>query len=163
MIVSSQYVWSEDDFLNGERWRLAFKPGTNLILNSNFFFQNPTFHLRFMFWLVIAFYSACYFSFTSSVIRQKGESQNGCFKKTKQAKFSRACVRIRGVSYVSFSENFVGLLFLKTPVLRFTLLPYYRRLIWSHKPSPFHLSLFCKKRAFKFQIYWSLTMCYMSI
>ena len=25
----------------------------------------------------------------SSVIRQKGKSQNGCFKKTKQAKFSK--------------------------------------------------------------------------
>ena len=25
----------------------------------------------------------------SSVIRQKGESQNGCFKKTKDAKFSK--------------------------------------------------------------------------
>ena len=115
VIVSSQYVWSEDDFLNGERWRLAFKPGTNLILNSNFFFQNPTFHLRFMFWLVIAFYSAWYFSVTSSVIWQKGESQNGCFKKTKQAKFSRACVRIRGWGMLVFQKILFACFFLKYP------------------------------------------------
>ena len=44
----------------------------------------------------------------SSVIRQKGESQNGCFKKTK---------------YVKFSEKRT---FLETPVLRFAFLPYCR-------------------------------------
>ena len=34
------------------------------------------------------FYSLSYWSFNSSVTRQKGESQNGCFKKTKHATFS---------------------------------------------------------------------------
>ena len=37
----------------------------------------------------------------SSVIRQKGESQNGCFKKTKHAKFSekRTFLTIKGDAY----------------------------------------------------------------
>ena len=48
----------------------------------------------------------------SSVIRQKGESQNGCFKKTKHAKFSEKC---------SFFGKFGVLCFLETPVLRFAL------------------------------------------
>ena len=59
----------------------------------------------------------------SSVIRQKGESQNGCFKKTKHVKFSEKrtfltpwLAHVRGV-----------LCFLGTPVLRLALLPYYRR------------------------------------
>ena len=34
-------------------------------------------------------FSVCYISSTSSVIRQKGESQNGGNKKTKHPKFSR--------------------------------------------------------------------------
>ena len=59
-------------------------------------------------------YLQCYFS---SVIRQKGESQNGCFKKTKHAKFSEKR---------TFFGKFGVLCFLETPVLRFALLPYYR-------------------------------------
>ena len=55
-------------------------------------------------------YLQCSFS---SVIRQKGESQNGCFKKTKHAK----CL---------FFGKFGVLCFLEKPVLRFALLPYYR-------------------------------------
>ena len=54
-------------------------------------------------------------SLSSSVIRQKGESQNGCYKKTKHAKFSetnisyslihtRACT-YQGVRKVRLSEN----------------------------------------------------------
>ena len=47
---------------------------------------------------------------SSSVIRQKGKSQNGCFKKTK---------------HVKFSEKIDVLCFLETPVMRFALLPYH--------------------------------------
>ena len=53
---------------------------------------------------------------STSVIRQKVESQNGCFKKTKHTKFSEK--RIFGV-----------LCFLETPVLRFSLLRYYRQVV----------------------------------
>ena len=78
-----------------------------------------------------------YRSDTSSVIRKKGESQNGCFKKTKHVKFSgkrtfltpwyaHVRVRIRGKK-CSFFWKFDVFCFLETPVLRFALLPYYRR------------------------------------
>ena len=82
------------------------------------------------------------FLVTSSVIRQKGESQNGCFKKTKHAKFSaktnifyplirtRTCAyAYQGIKNVHFCGKFGVLCFLETPGLRFALLPYYRRLI----------------------------------
>ena len=55
---------------------------------------------------------------SSSVIRQKGESQNGCYKKTKHDKFSEK---------QTFLTPFGVLWFLLTRVLRFALLPYYRR------------------------------------
>ena len=58
-----------------------------------------------------------------SIIRQKGEYQNGCYKKTKHAKFP-----YQGVKKCSFFGKFGVLCFLETPVLRFVLLPYYRRL-----------------------------------
>ena len=45
---------------------------------------------------------------------QKGESQNGCFKKTKHTKFSE-------------KKNMK----LETPVLRFALFPYYRQILTS--------------------------------
>ena len=50
----------------------------------------------------------------SSVIRQKGQSQNGCFKKTKHAKFSekRTCAYQR-VRNVHLSKNLACFLFLK--------------------------------------------------
>ena len=53
-------------------------------------------------------------SLESSVIRQKGESQNGCFKKTKHAKFSekRTCA-YQGVR--KFLENLACFVFLKHP------------------------------------------------
>ena len=70
------------------------------------------------------------------VIRQKGESQNGYFKKTKHAKFSESehfsppdmltYVSVSGGMKCSFLGKFGVLCFLETPVLRFTLLPYYR-------------------------------------
>ena len=61
----------------------------------------------------------------SSVIRQKGESQNGCFKNTKHAKFSekhisnplirtRTCA-YQGVRNVRFLENLACFVFLKQP------------------------------------------------
>ena len=55
----------------------------------------------------------------SSGIRQKGESQNGCFKKAKHV-----------------------LCFLETPVLRFALLPYYRGIILRND-QPYFDSYFC--------------------
>ena len=77
---------------------------------------------------------------TSSVIRQKGESQNGCFKKTKHVKFSektnistpligtRTCA-YQGVRNVCFFGKFGVFCFLETPVLRFALLSYYGRFV----------------------------------
>ena len=59
-------------------------------------------------------------------MRQKGESQNGCFKKAKHAKISKKqtflCVSVG--KKCLFYGNFGGLCFLETPVLRLALLPY---------------------------------------
>ena len=60
-------------------------------------------------------------------MRQKGESQNGCFKKAKHAKI-RTHMCVSGGKKCLFFGNFGVLCFLKTPVLRFAQLPYYRRL-----------------------------------
>ena len=67
----------------------------------------------------------------SSVIRQKGEYQNGCFKEIKHAKFPEKrrffaplCAHVR--KKLSFFGKFGELCFLETPVLRFAPLPYYR-------------------------------------
>ena len=59
------------------------------------------------------------------VIREKGESQNGCFKKTKYAKFSEKqkfftpwythIHAYQGVRNVHFTENLVCFVFLKHP------------------------------------------------
>ena len=70
-----------------------------------------------------------FFSFYLLLIRQKGESQNGCFKKTKHAKFSQK--RISGGKKCSFFGKFGVLCFLETPVLRFTLLPHITDVIWN--------------------------------
>ena len=71
-------------------------------------------------------YVTLHYRFISSVIKQKIESQNGCFKKTKHAKFSekrkfltplsrtRTCV-YQGVRNVCFSENLACFVFLKHP------------------------------------------------
>ena len=70
----------------------------------------------------------------SSVIRQKGESQNGCFKKNKARQFSgkrtflNPCA-YQGVRNVRFLDNLACSVFVETSVLRFTLLPYYRRFV----------------------------------
>ena len=85
-----------------------------------------------------------------SLIRQKGESHNGCFKKTKHVKFSEKTnisyplTRTRanisyslictcayqggGVRNVRFFGKFDVLCFLGTPALIFALLPYYLRI-----------------------------------
>ena len=67
----------------------------------------------------------------SSVIRQKGKSRNGCFKKTKHVKFSEkrsivppdthSYVYVSGCKECSFSGKFDELCFLETPVSRFEL------------------------------------------
>ena len=73
------------------------------------------------------------------VTRQKGKSQNGCFKRTKHVKIVRktnisySLIRTRtfayqGVRNVCFGGNFGVLCSLETPVFRFALLPYHRRM-----------------------------------
>ena len=71
-----------------------------------------------------------------SGIRQKGESQNGFFEKAKHAKISEKQAKppdthtpvcASGSKKCLFFGNFGVLCFLETPVLRFALLPYYRR------------------------------------
>ena len=72
----------------------------------------------------------------SSVIRQKGQSQNGCFRKTKHVEFSEkrtffyplirtGTCAYQGVKPVRFSENLACFVFLKThfEVRPFALLP----------------------------------------
>ena len=57
-----------------------------------------------------------FFSNISSVIMQKGDSQNGCFKKTKHAKFSKKHTSAyQGVRNVCFSKNMTCFVFLKHP------------------------------------------------
>ena len=68
-----------------------------------------------------------YLIWNSSVIRQKGESQDGCFKKTKHVRFSEKRTFLKKCS---FFWKFDVLCFLETPVLRFALWPYYRRIIF---------------------------------
>ena len=66
----------------------------------------------------------------SSAIRQNGKShQNECYKKTKHANFSEKetfVSSLRGKN-CSLFRKLDMLCFLVIPVLRFTLLPYYRR------------------------------------
>ena len=73
----------------------------------------------------------------SSVIERKGESQNGCFKKTTTPNFPKnehflppdtpTYVRVPGGKKCLFFGKFGVVCFLETPFSRFTLLPYYRR------------------------------------
>ena len=71
----------------------------------------------------------------SSVIRQRGVSRNGCFKKTKQPNFPKnkhflppyTYVCVSGGEKCFFFWKFGVLCFLETPILRFALLPYCRR------------------------------------
>ena len=72
---------------------------------------------------------------SSSVIMQKSESQNRCYKKTKHAKFSEkrifrtcACASQGGRKCLFFGK-FDVLCFLVTPLLRFALLLYCRQVL----------------------------------
>ena len=75
----------------------------------------------------------------TSVIRQKGESRNRYFKKTKHVKFSEkqlfltpwyVHVRVRiGGKKCSFFGKFDLLCFPETPVSKFAILPYYWRIM----------------------------------
>ena len=62
-----------------------------------------------------------FFHVKSSVISQKGQSQKGCFKKTKQCKFSEKkkisypLISYQGVRNVRFWEIWRALFFLKHP------------------------------------------------
>ena len=71
----------------------------------------------------------------TSVIRQEGESQNRCFKKTKHAKYSAnrtfLTPEYQGVRNVHFFGKFDVLCFLETPVLRFAFLSYYRQIAFN--------------------------------
>ena len=91
-----------------------------------------------MYWTALAPQCTKYIPLDNSpVIRQKGESQNGCFKKAKHAKISEkqtfltpwyAHVCVSGGKTCFIFGNFGVLCFLETPVLRFAPLPYYRRI-----------------------------------
>ena len=76
---------------------------------------------------------------SSSVIRQKGESQNGCFKKKqsmlnfpKNEHFFSPDTHVSEGKKYSFFRKFGVLCFLETPVLRCALLPIYRRVMESN-------------------------------
>ena len=62
--------------------------------------------------------SVCNSKKTKSVMRQKGESQNGCYKKTKHPKFSKKARTFltpdmyQGLRNVRFSENLACIVFL---------------------------------------------------
>ena len=73
----------------------------------------------------IVLFKSFFVIMTSSVIMQEGESQNGCFKKTKHARFSENFPKYVCVSFRKFDV----LCFLETPVLRFAIWPYYRQLL----------------------------------
>ena len=72
-----------------------------------------------------------------SAVKQKGESQNGCYKKTKNARFpkdkhffppdAQTCVCLWRGKKCSFSENLVCIAFL-VQVFWHALLPCYRRI-----------------------------------
>ena len=76
---------------------------------------------------------------SSSVIRQKGESLNGVSRKQSTPNFpknkhflnpdTQTYVCVLEGKKCSFFGKFGVLCFLETPVLRFTLLPHYRRVV----------------------------------
>ena len=79
-------------------------------------------------YVLLLFFYFLFCESSSSVIRQRGESQDGCFKKTKHAKFSEKRTFLGGKKCLFFGK-FGVLRFPETPVLRFALLPYYRRVV----------------------------------
>ena len=96
MSKSRQKAWTFKPFKTHH-----FNNSSNDVMNDLCNFQNI---------LLILYYNI------TSVIRQKGESQNGCFN----------CVS--GGKKCSFFGKFDVLCFPETPFSRFTLLPYYRRI-----------------------------------
>ena len=83
--------------------------------------------------LKIVWYTVVYFV----SIRQKRESQNGCFNKTKHVKFYE---KRTFFTTCSFFGKFDMLCFLETPASRFALLPYNRRyVVWVVKFMNFFL------------------------
>ena len=89
---------------------------------------------------------------TSSVIRQKGKSQDGGNRKAKHAKFSVKKPRtflphlIQWVRNVHFFRKIGVLCFVVTSVLRFTFLPYYWQLVWPISSQFSHLLNPCMAR-----------------
>ena len=75
----------------------------------------------------------------SSVIRQKGESHNGCFKKTKHVKFTEK----RTFFTLWYAHVWNLWKDLETPVLRFVFLPYYHFL---HPDTHTHVCLSVGKK-----------------
>ena len=80
----------------------------------------------------------------SSVIRQKNNSPNGCFKKNKacqvfrKTNFSYPLIRTRACSYqgvrnVCFQKIWPALFFLKHPFRDSPFLPYLRRILWIYR------------------------------
>ena len=67
-----------------------------------------------------SFHYFCFQISSFSVITQKGESQNECFKKTKNAKFSE--------KRTFLTTWYAHVRVIRTSVLRFAFLPYYRRI-----------------------------------
>ena len=90
------------------------------------------------------------------IIRQKSESQNECFKKTKHAKFSEkrtfitpwyplTYVCVSGCKKCLFFGKFSVLCFLETSDLRFALLPYYGRNVDSPFMGEFEAAQFSRR------------------
>ena len=80
----------------------------------------------------------------------RSKSQNGCFQKTKHARFSEKRTFLTpwyAHIHCSFFGKFGVLCFVETLVLRFALLPYYRR-IWAKNPTSNILEIIRKPMVF---------------
>ena len=110
--LKCDYVWS---FLFQKIiWWIAVS--VQLISQDNFFLNLKIAPTDFKTRKSIICQSSC---MNSSVISQKGKSQNWCFKKTKHAKFTK-------------KRTFLTPWYAHVPVLRFALLPNYRRTTCFH-------------------------------
>ena len=86
---------------------------------------------------ILANFAIIFHSIISSVIRQKGQSQNGCYKKKSMPNFLKneyyllpdkhTYVCLSGGKKCLFFGKFPVSCFLVMPVLRLALLPYYRQ------------------------------------
>ena len=89
---------------------ILFNMGLFMSATSAFSFRKIDFPL-FVFSIVPCLFCILNFDvisitlYNSSVMRQKGESQNGCFKKTKHAKFSEEIFVFRKIWHALFSWN----------------------------------------------------------